>query len=127
MPLDPWSPPTSTRKKLVEISTSSQAGGETMKPIQLNHGQPPVSSSDEIVQVIMKATNAQIAEKSLPDEEAVADFRLSTDALNYHRIVWRIREEQEEVQPKLVGNVRSKLCRKCGLPPLRRPCLSYHP
>jgi len=85
-----------------------------MNPIKLNPDRPPVSSSDEIVIVIVRATSSQIADKSLPDEEAAADFRLSTDALNFHRIVWRIREEQGEVQQKLMGNVRTKLCRKRG-------------
>ena len=88
-----------------------------MKPIQFNPEQPPVSSSDEIMLVIVKATNAQIADKKLPDEEAVADFRLSTDALNYHRILWRIREEQGELQQKLIENVRTKLCRQRGYDP----------
>lgn len=85
-----------------------------MKPIKLSPDRPPVATSDEIVLVIVRATNAQVAEMKLPDEEAVADFRLSTDALNYHRIEWRIREEQGEVQQKLIGNVRTKLCRKRG-------------
>ncbi len=85
-----------------------------MKPIKLNSDATPVSSSDQIVLVILRATNAQIADKKLPDEEAVADFRLSTDALNYHRIEWRIREEQGKLEQKLMGNVRTKLCRKRG-------------
>jgi hypothetical protein len=85
-----------------------------MEPILLHPDHPPVSSSDEIVITILRATNAQIAEKNLSNEEAVADFRLSTDALNYHRIEWRIREEQGEVQQKLLANVRAKLCRNRG-------------
>jgi len=82
-----------------------------MKAVELNPGQP-VSKSDEIVLVIVKATNAQVAEKTLPDGEAVADFRLSTDALNYHRVEWRLREELGEVPSGVINNVKLKLCRK---------------
>ena len=85
-----------------------------MKPVKLNPDQPPVTTSDEMVVVIVKATNAQIAEKTLPGDEAVADFRLSTDALNFHRVEWRLREELGDVSPTLIRNVRMKLCRKRG-------------
>ena len=84
-----------------------------MKPVELNPGQP-VTKSDEIIVVIIKATNSQVSEKRLPDEDAVADFRLSTDALNYHRVEWRLREELGEVPPNVIGNVKSKLCRRRG-------------
>ncbi len=85
-----------------------------MKPVKLNPDRPPVTTSDEIVLVIVKASNAQVAAKTLPDDDAVDDFRLSTDALNYHRVEWRLREELGEIPPKLIENVRTKLCRKRG-------------
>jgi len=88
-----------------------------VKPVKLSPDRDPVNNSDEIVTIIVKATDSQVAEKTLPDEEAVADFRLSTDALNYHRVEWRLREELESVPPKVIENVRAKLCKKRGYEP----------
>lgn len=88
-----------------------------MRPVVLNPNCPPVSSSSEIASVIVNATNGQIAEKSLPDEEAVADLRISTDALNYHRVEWRLREELGEVLPSLLANVRPKICENRSFEP----------
>lgn len=85
-----------------------------MQPVKLNPNNDPVTTSSEVTTVIVKATNAQIAGKQLPDEEAVADFRLSTDALNYHRVEWRLREELGEAPPKLIENVKAKLCERRG-------------
>jgi|GEM_PF-2614507 len=85
-----------------------------MQPIELTPNHSPVKNSDDIVFVLVKATNAQIKEKSLPDEEARADFRLSTDALNYHRIEWRLREELGSAPLSVMENVRKKLCAKRG-------------
>jgi hypothetical protein len=85
-----------------------------MQPVQLNPKRPPVTNSDGIVLVLIKATNTQIKEKTLPDDEAVADFRLSTDALNYHRIEWRLREELGGDPLSVLENVKKKLCAKRG-------------
>lgn len=76
-----------------------------------------MKNSDGIVLVFVKATNAQIKEKTLPDEEAVADFRLSTDALNYHRIEWRLREELGSTPLPVMKNVKKKLCVRRGYEP----------
>jgi hypothetical protein len=94
--------------------TLAPSGGEAVKPVKLSPDRDPVTSSDGIVTVIIKATNAQTAEKTLPNEEAVADFRLSTDALNYHRVEWRLREELGDVPVTVMQNVRTKLCNKRG-------------
>lgn len=88
-----------------------------MQAVYLSPDGPPITNSDGIVRTLAKATDAQAAEKKLPDEDAVADFRLSTDALNYHRIEWRLREEMESIPKAVLVNVRKKLCVKRGYDP----------
>lgn len=88
-----------------------------MQAVQLSPDGPPVTNSDGIVRILTKATDAQIAEKTLPDKDAVADFKLSTDALNFHRIEWRLREELESIPDAVLPNVKKKLCTKRGYDP----------
>ena len=76
-----------------------------MQPVTLNHDQEPVTTSSEVAAVIMEATDTQIGEKKLSNEEAAADFQLSTDALNYHRVEWRLREELDDVPTVLLERV----------------------
>lgn len=83
-----------------------------MQPVVLNPNRPPVTSSTEVAGVIVRATDTQIVTKTLPNEEALADLRISTDALNFHRVEWRLREELGEVLPSLLDNVRRKICEK---------------
>jgi hypothetical protein len=88
--------------------------GRIMQPVKLNPAGEPVTKSSEIAAVIVGATNAQVTEKELRDEEARADFRLSTDALNFHRVEWRLREELGEVPSVLLDRVKAKVCAKRG-------------
>ena len=53
------------------------------------------SKPADLVEVILKSTDKQVAEKGITDAEAREDFVLSTDALNYWRIAWRCSVEWE--------------------------------
>ena len=89
----------------------------TMKPVQLDSDREPVTTSGEVAAIVMNATDAQVAEKGLKGAEAKADFRLSTDALNYHRVEWRLREERGEPPVKLLELVKVKVCQRRGYDP----------
>ena len=56
-----------------------------MKPIDLGAGVIAASPGD-LVAAVLAASDKQVAEKSIEDEEGRADFLISTDALNYWRI-----------------------------------------
>ena len=86
-----------------------------MKPIYL-HGpdQPPATSFADIAGLICAATDKQVAEKDLPDDESRDDFQLSSDALNYYRIEWRLREEWGELDEALNEKIKSRVCKIRG-------------
>jgi len=83
-----------------------------MKAVTLNPDEAPVSSSAEIAVVIVNATNKQTIDKGLKEAEARADFRLSTDALNFHRVAWRLREEGGGPQDAMMERVKGRICQK---------------
>jgi len=87
-----------------------------MKPVRLDPNHEPVSKSSEVAEIIIAATDAQVAEKGLKDDEKEADFRLSSDALNYHRVAWRLREEGAE-PALLLGRLKGRLCEARGYEP----------
>lgn len=107
-------------EKLLEIALvpSSESvrylGNIRMRPVKLNPDQEPVTTASGVAAVVVASTDAQVADKRLPDADAVADFRLSADALNYHRVEWRLREELGEAPPKLIERVKAKLCEARG-------------
>ena len=59
-----------------------------MKPIDFGGG-VIAASPDALASIIMVSTDKQVAEKAIEDAEGRADFLISTDALNYWRMVWR--------------------------------------
>ena len=59
----------------------------------------------------MSSTDAQSAAKAIGDPEGSEDFRLATDALNFHRVEWRLREEWGAVEPSILARVSQKVCR----------------
>lgn len=83
-----------------------------MKPIKLSPETDAVATSSDFVAAILAATDAQTSGKEMQDPEAWADFRLSTDALNYHRMEWRLREECGDVDNALLERIKAKVCRK---------------
>lgn len=85
-----------------------------MQPVRLNADHEAVSTASGVVAVILGATNAQIVDKQLENPEAQDDFRLSTDALNFHRVEWRLREELCEAPGVLLEQVKAKLCAARG-------------
>ena len=78
----------------------------------MNPEEAAVSTSAEIAVVIMNATNKQTLDKGLKEAEARADFRLSTDALNFHRVAWRLREEFGGPQEAMMERVKGRICQK---------------
>jgi hypothetical protein len=85
-----------------------------VKPIKLTPDSPPVKSAAELAAVITSATDAQVADKPISDPEGYADFLLSTDTLNYHRLLWRLTEEWGEVEEVLGEKVAERICRRRG-------------
>lgn len=83
-----------------------------MKAIRLSDERQPAATSSDFVAAIIAATDAQTAEKEIKDPDAWADFILSTDALNYHRMEWRLREECGDVDAALLERIKAKICRK---------------
>lgn len=59
-----------------------------INPFELGAGLIASKPSD-LVDAVLRSTDKQVAEKGIGDAEAREDFVLSTDALNYWRIVWR--------------------------------------
>ncbi len=83
-----------------------------MNPIKLEAEAEPASTSSEFVAILLAATDAQTSAKEMKDPESWADFVLSTDALNFHRIEWRIREENGEVKAILLDRMKQKICQQ---------------
>lgn len=83
-----------------------------MKTIQLTLDSEPVGTSSEFASVIIAATNSQIAGLPVESAEGAEDLRLSTDALNLHRLQWRLREEWGEggLDAGLLGKIKEKVC-----------------
>lgn len=85
-----------------------------VKPIKLDPDGETVKNSTDVAMVVMAASDAQTANKRIADEDGRADFLLSTDALNFHRVFWRLREEFGEVPDILVEKVKVRLCTRRG-------------
>jgi hypothetical protein len=66
----------------------------------------------DLVDVVLRATDKQVAEKAIEDEEARADFALSTDALNYWRIAWRCAVEWETngLERRIAEQLQGGIC-----------------
>ncbi len=88
-----------------------------MVPIKLSEDKAPVTTPGELASVILAASSAQTSEKSLVDPEDQGDFLLATDALNFHRVEWRLREEWGEVESALLEKVKAWMCRERGYEP----------
>ncbi len=81
----------------------------------------PISTPNEFVILILTASETQMAGKlaanALESEEAVADFRLSTIALNYHRVEWRLKEELPQYPAVLLEKIKAGICQRKGYEP----------
>lgn len=60
--------------------------------------------------MIANATDSQAAAMSIDRDEARAEFVLASDALGYHRVAWRVREERQTPHAGLIARVRTYLC-----------------
>ena len=88
-----------------------------MFSIRLNPDEEPVESIAGLVATLIKTTDSQVAEIAIADPEGAADFSLSTDALNFHRIQWRISEELGTAGQAFPGKFKEKLCSQRGYEP----------
>ena len=88
-----------------------------MNPTTLDPDDASARKSSHLADVIASATDEQTAKKDLKSVEAVSDFRLSSDALNFHRVEWRLREEWGEVDATLMERLKARLCRRRGYEP----------
>jgi hypothetical protein len=68
-------------------------------------------TSAQLAAVVMSASDAQVKEKGIKSQEGRADFLLSTDALNFHRVVWRRREEGGDVNDLLTEKMKIRICK----------------
>ncbi len=82
-----------------------------MQPIALGKDVVAHTPAD-LVAVILDATDKQVEAKAGINDEVRADFRLSSDALNYARIAWRCAEEWATgiFHPSLGRQVREGIC-----------------
>ena len=85
-----------------------------MKSVRLTQDSEPISTSREFASVITAATKAQITDMPISSPEVKADLQLSTDALNLHRLEWRLREEWGSVESKLINRIKERICKKKG-------------
>jgi hypothetical protein len=83
-----------------------------VQPLRFTPESQPVASFSELASTIIAATNAQIKDLPVESEEGRADLRLSTDALNLHRVEWRLREEWGDVDPALIERVKARICKR---------------
>lgn len=86
-----------------------------MRPIAL--GKDVVANTPaDLVSVILAASDKQVEAKAIISEEVRADFRLSSDALNYARVAWRCAEEWATgiFDPSLARQVREGICTARG-------------
>lgn len=92
-----------------------------MQPIRMSPDHDPISTPNEFVILILTASETQMAGKlaanALESEEAVADFRLSTIALNYHRVEWRLKEELPQYPAVLLEKIKAVICQRKGYEP----------
>ncbi len=81
-----------------------------MRPIVQNSDRPPVSNSNEIASIIVKATSAQIAEKVLPNED-VGQVAVKETETGYHvlKVVERTKAGTRPLDEKLRGDIRKKI------------------
>lgn len=86
-----------------------------VRPLDLGSGLLASRPSD-LVNVILKSTDKQVAEKGIADAEAREDFVLSTDALNFWRIAWRCSVEwgTPGFDTKLSDEVKAGICAARG-------------
>lgn len=84
-----------------------------MRPIRLNPDAESQTTTD-LAAVVMSATDAQIADKVIRNPERQADFLISTDALNFHRVEWRCREEWGGVTDLILERMKVTICKKRG-------------
>lgn len=82
-----------------------------MRPIRLTP-EGDAETATDLAAVVMAATDAQITEKAIRNPENQADFLISTDALNFHRLEWRCREEWGSVPEMVFARVKATICKK---------------
>lgn len=85
-----------------------------MIAVRLVPGGELVTNADGIVRALLTATAEQLSSMAARSDETLEDLLLSTDALNFHRIEWRLREELgqwEEEDSKRMSRVKMKLCK----------------
>ena len=91
-----------------------------MIAVRLTPGGELVMNADGIVRALVTATAEQLASMAARSDETLEDLLLSTDALNFHRIEWRLREEWdawEDEDSKRMARVKVKLCKGRGYEP----------
>ena len=88
-----------------------------MDPTMLDPDHASARKSSHLADAIASATDEQTVKKDLKGAEAVSDFRLSSDALNFHRVERRLREEWGEVDATLMERLKARLCRRRGYEP----------
>jgi hypothetical protein len=86
-----------------------------MQPIIIEPGVVASSPSD-LVEIILRETNRQVADKAIEDDSGRDEFAVSSDALNYRRLGWRYAEELGKgIFPEdLANQVREELCARRG-------------
>lgn len=82
-----------------------------MRPIRLDPEETAETPAG-LATIILKATDAQAAEKEIRAAESQADFLISTDALNFHRVEWRCREEWGTAPQIIFERVKMAICKK---------------
>ncbi len=85
-----------------------------MQSVQFTPEGVPVTTFSELASVVIAATDAQIEGMRVESDEARADLRLSSDALNLHRVEWRLREEWGEIDLTMAEKVKGRICKRRG-------------
>lgn len=81
-----------------------------MTPVKLTAEAEPTVSAVQMAKTVIAATDGQVVGMGFRDEEAEADFELSADALNCHRVFWRLREEWGSVPAEFEAKLLANIC-----------------
>ncbi|WP_435007951.1 hypothetical protein P12x_005216 [Tundrisphaera lichenicola] len=73
----------------------------------------------DLAAAVVAASDRQVDDKGIEDAVGRDEFGVSSDALNYHRIVWRCAEEwgEGEFDRQLAREVKGEICRRRGYDP----------
>ena len=88
-----------------------------MLAVRLTPNGELVMNAEGIARVLMTATTEQVGSMAARSDETLEDLLLSTDALNFHRIEWRLREEWNEWDDacsRRMARVKARLCEGRG-------------